>query len=92
MSENRECSLCHKAENIEEDGDSELRPYGPGGSLLCAPCAMSAEGELKETLYKNMEEAVNKALDPILEEGKSGFLVFGDGPPQFVSPEQAKEN
>jgi hypothetical protein len=84
------CSICEKPEN-KDDGNSELRPYGPNGSNVCAGCFMGGSSELKAVIHKNMTEAVDKAYDQADENG-GGMVVFGDGPPQFVSLEQAKEN
>lgn len=35
----RSCETCHAVENFPADSKSELRPYGPGGSLICFRCA-----------------------------------------------------
>lgn len=35
------CGTCGTPENFPEDSKSELRPYGPGGEMICFRCAFA---------------------------------------------------
>lgn len=58
-----------------------LRPYGPGGALVCFPCATSPErNEATEAaMYATIEAAI--ALSPV-----GSVVLDADGPHPF-SPE-----
>jgi hypothetical protein len=46
MNENKKaCGTCNQPENFQADSQSELRPYGKGGALICYRCAMKPENE-----------------------------------------------
>ena len=36
---------------------AELRPYGPGGSIVCFPCAMTDEDTMKAQFQKRLDGA-----------------------------------
>ena len=65
------CGTCKKPENFPEDPNSELRPYGPGGSFICYSCAFRDEDSTKATeemFLMNMEAELNV----------NGIFVIGD--------------
>lgn len=56
------CDTCKKPENFPEDSKSELRPYGPGGSLICFRCAFETPEAIQRTrdifrLHVDMNDA-----------------------------------
>lgn len=38
----RSCETCGTVENFPEQPKTELRPYGPGGGLICFSCAFAS--------------------------------------------------
>lgn len=52
------CTTCKKPENFPEDTKSELRPYGPGGEMICFRCAF-ATPEAEARTGANFEAIVN---------------------------------
>lgn len=62
------CNTCKKPENFPEDPKSELRPYGPGGGMICFRCAFETpEAEARtEANFEALVEATNAAGLPFV--------------------------
>lgn len=62
------CGTCKKPENFPEDTKSELRPYGPGGEMICFRCAFATpEAEARtEANFETIVEATNAAGLPFV--------------------------
>lgn len=65
-----ECATCHVEENFPEDPKSELRPYGPGGSLICFRCAFKDE-ESTKTTEQNFEAVMEASI------AATGVFIIG---------------
>jgi hypothetical protein len=65
----------------------ELRPYGPGGSMICFPC-MKADSERE----RSVEEAFYALLQANAVIG-NGVVAIGtsDGPVPFEIPQDADD-
>jgi hypothetical protein len=77
MSGERRCGTCGGAEDFPADPESELRPYGPGGSLICYGCAFGspeAEATTKRSMTALFEASA--ATSP------EGGIVLTDDDPQ----------
>lgn len=71
---------CHHC-GVEFTNPDDLRPYGPGGALVCHPCATSPEHE-EET-----EAAFAALLDATSAISSTGIVVIGEpGGPQPFDP------
>lgn len=57
----------------------ELRPYGPGGQLVCHPCGNAPEHEAETK--RNMNLALETAL---ATSGDVGILITDTGPEPLV--------
>lgn len=57
------CETCKKPENFPDEPKSELRPYGPGGSMICFSCAFATPETEKQTEnnFLTIVEATNAA-------------------------------
>ena len=73
------CFNCGKPEDFENDPESELRPYGPGGQNVCFRCAFSTP-ELEQTA----SDAVAARLNAIYEKPGLIGLVFTDHGPEGI--------
>lgn len=71
------CGTCNTPENFPEDPKSELRPYGPGGSLICYRCAFKDEESENRT-----EGAFGALLDAAVATSQTGIIIIGgkEGP------------
>lgn len=70
----RKCGTCDTGENFPADPESELRPYGPGGALICYRCMIAtpeSEEQAKRAFMAQLEAAA--AVSP------EGVAVIGDG-------------
>lgn len=43
------CGTCKRPENFPDEPESELRPYGPGGEMICFTCAFKDEESTERT-------------------------------------------
>jgi hypothetical protein len=68
-----ECHYCHSTEK-------ELRPYGPGGAMVCHPCATATPEREKQT-----EAAFYALLDGAEAISQTGIAAIGQesGPVPF---------
>lgn len=58
MSAPRVCSKCGSPERADDDeGLSELRPYGKGGALVCFPCGMADEATTNAEFARQLDAA-----------------------------------
>jgi hypothetical protein len=64
---------------MPDDPGSELRPYGPGGSLICARC-VTASPEADEAAHRAFKALLdaNAAISPT-----GAVLLTPDGPVPF---------
>lgn len=75
----RSCCVCARPE-LAEDPSSELRPYGPGGQLICFPCAMKPEH--KDEMERNFHRQFDAAEEASRSGGSgiAGVILTKDGP------------
>lgn len=80
MTHNAECVVCHRPPDrtLDERGKMtcELRPYGPGGALICFQCATATpevEREVDARFIALLE--ANEAISPT-----GGTLLTTEGP------------
>jgi len=79
----RVCAQCHKPGT--DTGDSELRPYGPGGTLICYGCA-HATPEMEQIVERNLAAQFEAAAAA----SPDGIVVLGLGTPEpFVRDDPA---
>lgn len=73
---------CHKCSSTAE----ELRPYGPGGKLVCFPC-IKADPDLHATAVKVYQRS-------LLQAGKvTGFVEIGtEAGPKSIPPPDLGES
>ena len=75
----RVCCSCGRPDRIEvKTGDSELRPYGPGGAWICFPCAMTPER--RDETDRQFGQQLSSAERTALAEGGAGVVLTPDGP------------
>lgn len=62
------CDTCKKPDNFPKDPKSELRPYGPGGKMICFRCAFATpESEAcTEANFEAIVEGTNAAGLPFI--------------------------
>lgn len=78
----RSCHYCNEPEQITPTGRKELRPYGPGGALVCFDCAYATPARAAETgieLQRAMNRIESQGFDIMLTD--HGFLpvkLFGE--------------
>jgi hypothetical protein len=86
------CGYCGTADTGKrlkrgDDRDTELRPYGPGGAMVCYSCAT-------ETPWR--ERAARAAFDALLDANAAispgGVVAIGEtqGPRPFLSGQEAE--
>lgn len=83
------CGQCGRAENFQADSKSELRPYGPGGSLICYRCAFATPEAEART-----EAAFGALLEGAAAISPTGLVAIGDGcedGPRPFDPQEAAE-
>lgn len=58
------CGTCGKPEDFPADSKSELRPYGPGGEMICFRCAFATpEAEVRtEANFTAIVEATHATV------------------------------
>lgn len=87
----RVCGTCGRVEGSPSPTPGkkiDLRPYGPGGSLICVPCAFAtpeAEERTKRAFGGLLE--ANAAISP------TGIVAIGEpnGPRPFDPAEAARD-
>lgn len=71
---------CHYCSTTERD----LRPYGPGGSWVCFPCAMGTPEREKQA-----ENAFGALLDGSEAISTTGIVAIGEtGGPRPLNPNE----
>ena len=73
MSEELKCGTCGKPEDFPADPKSELRPYGPGGEMICFRCAFATPETEKRT-----ENAFGAIMEG--EIAATGVFIIGELP------------
>jgi hypothetical protein len=64
------CCACGQAELSDREdsyGRTELRPYGPGGALICYECAMKPAN--RATVDQQFDAALSAAEDASIADG-----------------------
>jgi hypothetical protein len=67
----KKCEMCNTQENFPDDPESELRPYGPGGSMICFRCAF-ATPESEERTKQNFISIVEASI------AATGVFIIGE--------------
>jgi len=66
------CCTCGQPELPDREdprGETELRPYGPGGALICFGCAMKPENRAEAD--RQLDKALDAAEDDSCADGAS---------------------
>ena len=79
MSKYGVCSVC--GVEGEKTGPNELRPYGPGGSLICAGCGMSPARakETKQRLEEHLGRVSAGNAVVVIEPGRAPYPYAPEG-------------
>lgn len=74
------CCFCGRSElSSDQDPACELRPYGPGGALICFPCATRPENQAAaERQFIEQFNAASKTSGGVAVLTKDGPKPIGD--------------